>query len=86
MSRDSVAQALDMHPGCQSHVRRAPGKSSFHGGVESMRLERARHLRQHSGMTVARVAHPCGHAAPSHLIRVFNKRFAAAPKNGRRAA
>ena len=53
--------------------------------VQRLRIERAKHLLRHTGLSVLEVAHAVGLDSPSHLAGLFRRETGLSPDDWRRA-
>ena len=83
LTRESVADAVGLHPNYLSTLCTARSGRAFHETLEAIRLDRAEHLLRHTGMTIKAAAESSGFSNDDHLRAAFNRRHATTPSRWR---
>lgn len=83
VTRESVAEALDIHPNYLSALARQAGGQSFRRVLENVRMTHARRLLRDTDMKLARIATLCGYANANRFSTVFRRTSGITPSRFR---
>jgi AraC-like DNA-binding protein len=79
MSRDRVADHIDVHPNHLSRIFRRYGKVHFNSFLSEIRLTRSVQMLEESSYTITDIAALCGYTDLQYFIRCFRSRFGTTP-------
>lgn len=77
--RESVAQALKIHPNHLSRLFRQHTGTTFQRYLAQLRLRHAAQLIQQGGLHINEIAAACGFGDVSHFTRAFRQRYGTPP-------
>lgn len=84
LTRDSVAEAMGLHPNYLSSLCSDHSEEGFHAALEAIRLDRAEHLLRGGTMSAAAVAGSAGFSGDAHFRAAFKRRHGTTPGRWRR--
>jgi len=79
LSLEALAKLTQMSPSHFAHSFKAALGTSPHQFIVQQRIEKAKHLLQHSDFTVRDIACRCGFSSQSHLDTTFHKHAGVTP-------
>lgn len=79
INRESVANAVKLHPSHVSKLFDAYDEHNFNHALKAIRMERASELLKENIFSVDEIAEQCGFINTGYFIRVFKKFYACTP-------
>lgn len=84
ITRDTIAQALRVHPNYLSRLFRERGNQTLVHYIQSLRLDRAVALLRDPQLTVGEAAAQAGFCDPAHFFKLFRQAHGMSPGSYRR--